>query len=85
MLQKKDKPYIHQLCIIQLFEGDFNGALKYLLGCLLMYHVVNNNECDRQAFGSIPGQTAHGALMTLQLIYNNVQINKSVIASMFNE
>jgi hypothetical protein len=32
MLKKKAIPYIHCLCIIQLFEGDFNGALKYLLG-----------------------------------------------------
>jgi hypothetical protein len=85
MLKKKDKPYIHRLRIIQLFEGDFNGALKYLLGRLLMYHVVETKECDRQAFGSIPGRTAHDALITLQLIYDNARVNKSVMASMFND
>jgi hypothetical protein len=85
MLQKKDKPYIHRLRIIQLFEGDFNGALKYLLGRLLMYHIVKNDECDKQAFGSIPGRTAHDALITLQLLYDNARINKTVIASMFND
>jgi hypothetical protein len=71
MLQKDKVPYLHRLRIIQLFEGDFNGALKYLLGRLLMYHIVHQNECDKQAFGSIPGRTAHEALITLQLIYDN--------------
>jgi hypothetical protein len=85
MLQKKDRPFIHRLRIIQLFEGDFNGALKYLLGRLLMYHIVKQNRCDNQAFGSIPGRTAHDALITLQLIYDNARLNKSVIASMFND
>jgi hypothetical protein len=85
MLQKDDTPYIHRLRIIQLFEGNFNGALKYLLGRLLMYHIVKQKECDNQAFGSIPGRTAHDALITLQLIYDNARINKKVIASMFND
>jgi hypothetical protein len=85
MLKKKDLPYIHRLRIIQLFEGDFNGELKYLLGCLLMYHIVNSNRCDNQAFGSIPGRTAHDALITLQLIYDNARVTKRVIASMFND
>jgi protein-arginine kinase activator protein McsA len=85
MLQKLDTPYIHKLRIIQLFEGDFNRALKYLLGRLLMYHVVKQRQCDKQAFGSIPGHTAHDALITLQLKYDNTRLNKSVLASMFND
>ena len=28
MLAKADKPYIHRLRIVQLFEADFNTALK---------------------------------------------------------
>ena len=32
MLLKKKDPFYNKLRIIQLFEGDFNGALKYLLG-----------------------------------------------------
>jgi hypothetical protein len=67
-----------------LFDGDFNGTLKYLLGRLLMYHVVRANKCNKQAFGSIPGRTAHDALITLQLIYDNARVNKKVIALMFN-
>jgi hypothetical protein len=50
-----------------------------------MYHVVHNKECDRQVFGSIPGHTTHDALITLQLLYDNARVNKSVLASMFND
>jgi protein-arginine kinase activator protein McsA len=50
-----------------------------------MYHIVNENHCDNQAFGSIPGRTAHDVLITLQLIYDNARLNKSVMASMFND
>ena len=32
MIQKLSQPYSHKLRIIQLFEGDFNGGLKYILG-----------------------------------------------------
>ena len=30
----------HKMRIIQLFEGDFNEGLKYLLGRQLMRHIV---------------------------------------------
>jgi hypothetical protein len=85
MLKKDDKPYIHRLRIIQLFEGDFNGALKFLLGRLLMYHIVKSKQCSPQAFGSIPGRTAHEALLTLQLVYDNARLTKQPTASLFND
>jgi hypothetical protein len=85
MLKKDDKPYIHRLRIIQLFEGDFNGALKFLLGRLLMYHIVKSKQCSPQAFGSIPGRTAHEALLTLQLVYDNSRLTKQPTASLFND
>jgi hypothetical protein len=85
MLKKDKKPFLHRLRIIQLFEGDFNGALKYLLGRLLMHHVVKTNQCDKQAFGSIPGRTAHDALITLQLSYDYARVRKQTMASLFND
>jgi hypothetical protein len=69
MLLKKDqKPFLHRLHIIQLFEGDFNGALKYLLGRLLMYHIVKSRQCLPQAFskllvGILPWRNAPSALL----------------------
>jgi hypothetical protein len=85
MLKKKPIPYIHRLCIIQLFEGDFNGALKYLLGRLLMYHIVNTKQSNSQAFGSIPGKTSHEALLSLQLLYDNARLTKTNMATIFND
>jgi hypothetical protein len=85
MLKKDKKPYLHRLQIIQLFEGDFNGALKYILGRLLMYHVVKTDQCNKQAFGSIPGRTVHDALITLQLTYDYARVQKHTIASLFND
>jgi hypothetical protein len=77
MLKKDSVPFLHRLRIIQLFKGDFNGALKYLLGCLLMYHIVNTSQYNNQAFGSIPGKTAHDALITLQLTYDHARVKKT--------
>jgi hypothetical protein len=48
-----------------------------------MYHVVNTNQCDTQAFGSIPGKTEHDTLITLQLSYNYARVQKKTMASLF--
>ena len=38
MLQKKPKPYLNKLRIIQLVESDFNSALTYILSHRLLHH-----------------------------------------------
>ena len=43
MLMKEEIPYIHRLRIIQLYEGDLNGALKLLFGRQLMKYREDNN------------------------------------------
>ena len=85
MLQKLDKPYIHKLRIIQLFEGDFNGGLKYLLGKRLMEHLVKNGTIDEHAYGSIPGKSSQEAMQTLQFIYENHRIMKRDLVALFND
>jgi hypothetical protein len=50
-----------------------------------MYHVVKTDQCNTQAFGSIPGQMAHDALITLQLTYNYARVQKQPMASLFND
>jgi hypothetical protein len=57
--------------IIQLFEGDFNGALKFLIGRKMMQQVVATNQLDANMFGSIPGRTAQKALITLHSLVDN--------------
>jgi hypothetical protein len=50
-----------------------------------MYHIVKSTQCSSQAFGSIPGRTAHEALLTLQLVYDNTRLMKQPTASLFND
>ena len=85
MLQKRNKPYIHRLRIIQLFEGDFNGGLKYLLGRKLMQHMVNHKLIPPETYGSIPGRNAIEAMKLLQLFYENHRLLKRDMAIVFND
>ena len=74
MLQKKDLPYVQKLRIIQLFEGDFNGGLKYLLGRRLMDHVTKHKYMDTDTYGSRKGKSAIEAVLNMQLIFDNARI-----------
>lgn len=85
MLLKKKYPYINKLRIIQLFEGDFNGALKYLLGRLMMRHIVKSDEVDVTTFGSIPGRDAIEAMGVLQQLYDNHRLFHRSMVAMFND
>ena len=85
MLKKKQHPYSQKLRIIQLFEGDFNGALNYLLGRRLMQHATKEGLFDKETFGSRLGKSAIEALLTLQLIFDNHRIWKKNIAMLFND
>lgn len=85
MLQKKDKPYSQKMRIIQLFEGDFNGALKYILGRKLMWHITSNGLVDADTYGSRIGKTATEAILNLQLIFDNCRIWKRNMGMIFND
>ena len=85
MLQKLNRPYIHKLRIIQLFEGDFNGGLKYLLGRQMMKHLIKTGVIDEHAYGSIPGMSSQEAMQTLQYIYENHRIMKKDLIALFND
>jgi hypothetical protein len=85
MLQKRNKPYIHRLRIIQLFEGNFNGGLKYLLGRKLMAHMVKQELIPPDTYGSIPGRNANEAMKLLQLFYENHRLLKRDMAVVFND
>ena len=50
-----------------------------------MYHMVHNNKIDTQAFGSIPGKTAHEALVTMHLLIDNYRVMKRNVAIIFND
>ena len=85
MLQKKNNPYSQKLRIIQLFEGDFNGALKYIMGRKLMYHMTSSKGVDGDVYGSRTGKTAIEALLNLQLVFDHHRIWKKTFAMIFND
>ena len=68
MLQKDPSlPWIHRLCIIELFDTSFNAALMILVGRKLIHHANDNMAIHKSAFGSVPGRTAQSALLQKKL------------------
>ena len=51
---------MQKLQIIQLFEGDFNGALKYIMGRKLMHHITDSKSVDGDVYGSRVGKKDFG-------------------------
>ena len=85
MLQKKKRPYYHKLRIIQLFEGDFNAGLKFLLGRKLMAHLVKKKYITTEMYGSIPGRTAPEAMGVLQQVFDNHRLTRRNLLADFND
>ena len=85
MLMKLKKPYVTKLRIIQIFEGDMNGGLKYLFGRELMKRLVKDGVIDAQAYGSVPGRDPLEAMKILQYMYDNHRLMKRDLAVIFND
>ena len=85
MIQKLKKPLLQKLRIVQLFEGDFNAGLKYLIGRKLMRHMNDNKLHDPETFGSRSGKTAPEALLNLQLLFDHCRMWKKPIGCIFND
>ena len=85
MLLKKKYPFVQKLRIIQLFEGDLNGGLKYLLGRRLMRHIHEAKIIDKEIYGSRIGKTGAEALIGLQLLADYYRIWKINTAIIFND
>ena len=85
MLQKKKHPYSQKLRIIQLFEGDLNAGLKYLIGRKLMWYLHDKKLLDDEIFGSRKGKTGAEALISLQLMADHSITWKINTALLFND
>ena len=85
MLQKTEWAIYPKLRIIQLFEGDFNAALKYLIGKTLMKYTTELNLLNDDIFGSRKGKTSTEAMITLQLSYDHHRTWQKVMVSLFND
>ena len=85
MIKKLKQPLLPKLRIVQLFEGDFNAGLKYLIGKKMMTHMNEIGLHDNETFGSRTGKTAPEALMNLQLLFDHNRLWKLPIAILFND
>ena len=85
MIQKKKYPFAQKLRIIQLFEGDFNAGLKYIIGRKLMWHLHDNGLLDDEIYGSRKGKTGSEALISLQLLADHSRTWKKNLAVLFND
>ena len=85
MLQKTEHPIYPKLRIIQLFEGDFNAALKYLIGRVLMKFMTEEGLFDKEIFGSRLGKTAPEAITNLQVTYDHHRIWQKNLITIFND
>lgn len=84
MLQKKNKPFIIKLCIIEIFEADFNSGLKYILGRKLLYHGEEHGINSTKTHGSRPGRATHDVLTITEMSYYIARLDKVTILSIFN-
>ena len=85
MIKKLQQPLLPKLRIVQLFEGDFNAGLKYLIGKKLMKHMNDKDLHDPETFGSRTGKTAPEALTNLQLLFDHNRIWRLPTAILFND
>ena len=85
MIKKLKDPLLPKLRIVQLFEGDFNAGLKYLIGKKMMKHMNKNNIHDPETFGSRSGKTAPEAMVNLQLLFDHQRTWRLPVAILFND
>ena len=85
MLQKKSKPWLHKLRIVQLFEADFNSVLKFLLGRRLMAHSELHGLNTPQLYGSRKNKSALEALIMLRVLYDMARMDRVFMVSLFND
>lgn len=84
MLRKEEKPYIHRLRIIQLFEADFNIGLKIIYSRRMMKQGEKFLFSGEQAQGGRQGRTAHDHLSNLQYTAINAAVTRTPIVFCFN-
>jgi hypothetical protein len=67
-------PRIERLCVIHLFEADYNLSLKLIWGSRMVYQGEDNNCFGKQQHGSRPRHQAINAVHMKTLTYNLTQI-----------
>ena len=85
MLLKKDLPYIDRLRIIELFEGDYNSAVKILMRRLLFHIHKQRSTPISGIFGTIKGGSSMEAVLSRVFCYDNSRIMRTPMAVLDND
>ena len=80
---KEKVALIDKVQIIQLFEADFNSALKYVLGRKLLYYSEDQGLNSNQTHGSRPGRSTHDALKINTLTYDIARLDRTMMVALF--
>ena len=77
MIEKeKGNPKLHRLCIIQLFESDFNFCLKTVFSDRLMGFASRYCGLNESQYGSRAGCLCHSAILNKVLTYDILRATK---------
>ena len=74
MIPKKKKPYVNKLRNIQIVEGDYNGALKFLIGKTLRRYGDENGASSNSTYGGRNNKNCHQMLKMI----NNKKLRQTI-------
>ena len=79
LLQKENLPYITRLRIIELFELNYNGMLKYLIGKRFAYFEQSQGLQNPEMYGAVKKKNTHDAL---ELVLTSLNYSRIMQKSM---
>ena len=66
ILKEPGNTKIHCLCVIHLYEADYNAILAIKF-CQLMHHTVDNNLLHKNQYGGIPGRDSIAPVLITEM------------------
>ena len=67
-------PWVHHMCIIELFDAQANARFQIFVGRNMMRNAVQNDLLQEESFGSTPGEMATSALVQKLLVVDQLRI-----------
>jgi hypothetical protein len=75
----------HRLCILALFESDFNQAKCIIIGRRVTHHLEDTKMIPAMQFGSRPGRQCPSAVLSKVLQHDIIRLTKSTAAYIEND
>ena len=83
MIQKKTKPFVNKLRIVQLYSADFNSVLKYILSKRMMDFNRLHGNSNHQLYAQ-KTKSMYDALITSRVMYDLARVKRENLISIFN-